>query len=148
MMDLSAAGEALIKHFEGYRNATYLDQGGVPTIGWGHTGWYAPGVPVTLGQTCTMDQAEAWFKADTAWAVAAVNNLITRPMTQNQFDALVDFTYNCGSGALAHSTVRRDFNAGDVTGAANALLELDYAGSVVSPGLKARREAERALFLS
>ncbi len=147
-MELSATGEALIKRFEGYRGATYLDQGGIPTIGFGHTGWYSPGVPVALGQTCTMDQAEAWFRADTAWAVAAVNQLITRPMTQNQFDALVDFTYNCGAGALAHSTVRRDFNAGLTLAAANALLEWDYAGPTVSAGLETRREAERTLFLS
>lgn len=147
-MKLSAAGEALIKGFESYRSDAYPDERGIPTIGWGHTGWYSPGVPVTLGQTCTLDQAEAWFQSDTAWAVSAVNSLISRPMTQSQFDALADFTYNCGMAALVHSTVRRDFNEGDTLGAANALLEWDYAGPAVSPGLEARRKAERELFLS
>jgi lysozyme len=147
-MKLSATGEAMIKGFEGYRSAAYLDSGGTPTIGWGHTGWYSPGVPVALGQTCKLEQAEEWFQSDTSWAVAAVNKLIRRPMTNGQFDALTDFTYNCGIAALAHSTVRRDFNAGDTLGAANALLEWDYAGEQVSAGLEARRKAERALFLA
>ncbi len=147
-MNLSSAGEALIKGFEDYRSEAYLDSGGTPTIGWGHTGWYSPGTPVAIGQTCTPDQAGAWFQSDTAWAVSAVNRLISRPMTQNQFDALVDFTYNCGAAALAHSTVRRDFNEGDSFGAANSLLEWDYAGGSVSAGLEARRKAERTLFLS
>ena len=147
-MKLSANGEALIKRFEGYSANAYLDSDGVPTIGFGHTGYYSPGVPVALGQTCTPEQAEAWFQSDTAAAQLGVMRLIDRSMTQNQFDALVDFAFNCGVGALAHSTVRRDFNEGDPLGAANALLEWDYAGPNVSEGLEARRKAERELFLS
>ena len=106
------------------------------------------GTLAALGQTCTIEHADEWFQTDTAWACRAVNELITRPMTQNQFDALVDFTYNCGRAALAHSTVRRDFNEGDETGAAYALLEWDYVGPYQSAGLEARRKAERDLFLS
>ena len=147
-MQLSAAGESLIKRFEGYRDTAYLDQGAVPTIGWGHTGWYSPGVPVALGQTCTLDQAEAWFTADTASACAEVNVGVSVPITQPQFDALVDFTYNLGAAAFAHSTLRRDLNEGDMLGAANEFLRWDYCAGQPDPGLENRRKAERTLFLT
>ena len=145
---LSVAGRAFIQGWEGYRAATYLDQGGVPTIAWGHTGWYSPGVPVALGQTCTEAQAEAWFTADTGWACAEVNAGVTVAINQNQFDALVDFTYNLGAAAFAHSTLRRDLNEGDTLGAANEFLRWDYCAGKPDPGLENRRKAERTLFLT
>ncbi len=148
MMTLSAAGRAFIQGWEGYRSETYLDQGGVPTIGWGHTGWYSHGVPVALGQSCTLEQAEAWFSADTAAACAEVTVGVTVPLTQPQFDALVDFTYNLGAGAFAHSTLRRDLNEGDTLGAANEFLRWDYCAGVPDLGLENRRKAERTLFLT
>lgn len=147
-MTLDAAGRAFIQGWEGYRAEAYLDQGGVPTIGWGHTGWYSPSVPVALGQTCTLAQAEAWFTADTASACAEVNVGVSVPITQPQFDALVDFTYNLGAAAFAHSTLRRDLNEGDMLGAANEFLRWDYCAGQPDPGLENRRKAERTLFLT
>lgn len=147
-MTLDSAGRAFIQSWEGYRSETYLDQGGTPTIGWGHTGWYSPGVPVALGQTCTLAQAEAWFTADTAAACAEVNAGVTVPINQHQFDALVDFTYNLGVAAFAYSTLRRDLNEGDIMGAANEFLRWDYCAGEPNIGLENRRKAERALFLT
>ncbi len=147
-MILDTAGRAFIQHWEGYSAEAYLDQGGVPTIGWGHTGEYSPGVPVALGQTCTLAQAEAWFIADTAWACAEVNTGVHVTITQSQFNALVDFTYNLGAAAFAHSTLRRDLNEGDILGAANEFLRWDYCAGTPDPGLENRRRAERVLFLT
>ncbi len=147
-MRLDAAGRAFIQQWEGYREDAYLDQGSTPTIGWGHTGEYSPGVPVALGQTCTLEQAEAWFTADTAWACDEVNAGVTVQINQNQFNALVDFTFNLGAAAFAHSTLRRDLNEGDMLGASIEFLRWDYCAGRPDPGLEDRRKAERALFLT
>lgn len=147
-MTLDSAGRAFIQSWEGYRSEAYLDQGGTPTIGWGHTGWYSPGVPVALGQTCTLAQAEAWFESDTAAACAEVNAGVSVPLTQDQFNALVDFTYNLGAAAFGYSTLRRDLNEGDTLGAANEFLRWDYVAGKPDPGLENRRVAERKLFLT
>ena len=146
-MKLGARGQALIKSFEALRLAAYLDIRGIPTIGWGHTGWYAPDVPVRIGQTCSESQAEIWFEDDTAQAVLGVNRLLDIALNQNQFDALVSFAYNVGVGALAHSTLLERLNAGNPSAAAQQFLRWDYAGHVQSDGLERRRRAERDLFL-
>lgn len=99
------------------------------------------------GQTCTEEQAEAWFQADTGWAAADVMRDVDVSMTQNQFDALVSFTYNAGGPALAHSTLLRDLNEGRPQDAANEFLKWDYCHGVELEGLEDRRKAERALFL-
>ena len=147
-MKLGENGEALIKSFEQYRSSSYLDERGIATIGWGHTGWYSVGVPVALGQTCTPEQAEDWFIRDTSKAVNAVTRCLDVTVNQNEFDALVSFTFNAGITAFAHSTLLRDLNEGQRDSAANEFLKWDYAGGHVSDGLERRRKAERDLFLS
>ena len=108
----SDAGFALTKLFEGLRLTAYTDQGGVWTIGYGHTG---PGVQA--GLVITEAQADIFLQADVARAVTAVNLLVTIAITQGQFDALVDFAFNLGSSSLAHSTLLKQVNAGDFAGA-------------------------------
>lgn len=147
-MRLGAKGATLIKSFEQYRSSAYLDERGIPTIGWGHTGWYSVGVPVSLGQTCTPEQAEDWFIRDTSKAINGVIRCLHVTANQNEFDALVSFTFNVGTTALAHSTLLRDLNEGQRESAANEFLKWDYAGGHVSEGLERRRKAERDLFLS
>lgn len=147
-MKLGAAGEALIKGSETLSLMSYPDSKGVWTIAWGHTGWFAPGVPVGPGQTCNADQAEQWFLGDTGWAVTGVMRCLDVQVTQNQFDALVDFTFNEGVTALAHSTLVRDINEGNLDSAANEFLKWDYCGSEELEGLERRRQAERTLFLT
>jgi lysozyme len=147
MFALGAKGTALIESFEKCRLTAYQDQGGVWTIGWGHTG-----PEVVEGSTCTQFQADAWFAHDTEKAVAAVNaglGAVGRAsINQNQFDALVAFTFNVGVGAESHSTLLRLVNLGDMSDAANEFLKWNHVGGVVSNGLTARRTAERALFLT
>ena len=140
-MKLGAQGEALIKSFETLVLTGYLDVG-VPAAGWGHRG---PGIIV--GQTYTVEQAQAWFDSDTASAVAAVSRCVDVALTQNQFDALVSFTYNLGSGALAHSTLLALVNRNEMLRAADEFLRWDHVGGVESAGVERRRKAERALFM-
>jgi lysozyme len=130
----------LVKQSEGCALAAYLDPHGVPTIGVGHT------EGVSLGMTCTQEQADEWLQEDLAGAVSAVNSLVTVPLTQGQFDALVDFTFNEGSGHLMNSTLLRLLNAGNYQGAAAQFKYWNLAGGEVEPGLVTRRAAEKALF--
>jgi lysozyme len=88
------------------------------------------------------------FTADMQIFCAAVSSLVKVPLNQNQFDALVSFTYNCGSGALKGSTLLRKLNNGDYDGAAAEFPRWTKGGGVVLPGLVRRRAAEMHLFLS
>lgn len=143
MMTQSSAGEKMLKEFEGCRLVAYQDGGGVWTCGWGHTG---KGVVsgLTISQAC----ADAWYARDIAGAVNAVNHLVTVPLTQEQFDALVSFTYNLGSHAFATSTLLRLLNNRDYGKAANEFLRWDHDNGKVVAGLTRRRKAEHDLFLT
>lgn len=141
MFAYSDAGLTLTKNFEGCRLSAYADQGGVWTVGYGHTG---PGVHA--GLTITQDQADTFLLSDVAGAVACVNRLVTAPIQQYQFDALVDFTFNLGCACLASSTLLRAVNAGDFAEAANEFLRWDHVGGMVVQGLLRRRQAEAQMF--
>jgi lysozyme len=140
-MTYSDNGLALTKGFEGFRADSYQDQVGVWTIGYGHTGPSVHG-----GQTVTADQADLLLRSDVAAAVTCVNNAVTADISQNQFDALVDFVFNLGCHALLMSTLLRDVNSRQFASAAAQFLLWDHAGGVVVPGLLRRRQAESALF--
>lgn len=140
-MKTSDAGIALIEEFEGFEALAYQDSVGVWTIGWGHT------AGVTAGDRVTEEMATDMLQSDLAWAEAAVSNSVKVPLNQDQFDALVSFTFNLGAAALANSTLLRLLNSGDYAGAAGQFGRWVYAGSTVLPGLVSRREAERALFV-
>jgi len=140
-LSYSDQGLALTEQFEGLQLTAYQDPVGVWTIGYGHTG-----PDVVPGLTITQEQASDLLLQDVSGAVAAVNRLVTIPLTQNQFDALVDFTFNVGQGNLASSTLLRELNAGNTAGAAAQFLVWVYAKGVELPGLVTRRQAEAALF--
>jgi lysozyme len=138
----SSKGLALTEQFEGLRLTAYQDSVGVWTIGYGHTG-----TDVHPGLTITPQQASDLLLKDIASAVAAVNRLVKVPLTQNQFDALVDFVFNAGAGNFGTSTLLHHLNAGDYAAAAAQFPRWVYAGSQILPGLVARRKAVQALFL-
>ena len=73
--------------------------------------------------------------------------LLKVPINQNQFDALVSFSFNCGSGALKKSTLLRKLNARDFSGAANEFLKWNKSNGIILEGLVKRRKDERELFL-
>lgn len=138
-MNLSANGLQFIADQEGCRLEAYLDGGGVPTIGYGHT------VGVKMGDTCTQDQANRWLYEDVEDAETAVNFVVT-PLTQNQFDALVDFVFNVGAHAFKRSTMLYHLNRGAYSDAANEFRRWRFDNAVEVPGLLARRNRERELF--
>ena len=143
MNTLGSAGENIIKEFEELRLKAYQDQGGVWTCGWGHTG-----SDVVEGTTCTPEQAEIWCQEDMQAAVRGVDDSLTTNVTQNQFDALVSFTFNVGVSAEAHSTMAKLINARSFANAAAEFQKWDHVAGVRNAGLLRRRLAERALFLS
>ena len=139
---LGAAGLGLIKSFEGCRLTAYK---AVPTekyytIGWGH---YGP--DVTEGMKVTQAQADALLLQDVENSVSCVNNAkycpITASLNQNQFDALVSFTFNCGAGNL--KTLCANRTAAQI---ASKIPAYNKAGGKVLAGLVRRRAAEQELF--
>lgn len=137
----NASGVHLIKTFEGLRLKAYQDAVGVWTIGYGTTRGVKP------GQEISEVQAEALLKADLNRFEQAVSQAVRVSINDNQFAALVSFTYNVGSGALRSSTLLKKLNFRDIYGAANEFPRWNRAGGRVLAGLTRRRNAERALFL-
>lgn len=139
--EINDAGLGLIKGFEGLRLAAYPDPrtGDAPwTIGYGHTRH------VLEGDICTPEQAERWLQDDLLVFEDGVSSVAAVPLTDNQFAALVSFSFNLGLGRLGGSTLLRLLNAGDYDGAADEIPRWTSGGM---PGLVRRRAAERALFL-
>lgn len=142
----SNRGIELIKEFEGCRLTAYLCPAGVWTIGYGHTG-KVDGKAIAKGMTITAKKATELLRQDLATFEAAVNTYVTAPITQNMFDALVSFAFNCGGAALKNSTLLKKLNAKNYEGAANEFPRWNKAGGKVLAGLTRRRERERQLFL-
>jgi lysozyme len=137
----SEAGIAMTKSFEGLRLTAYQDVAGVWTIGYGHV---APNI--TAGMTITPAEADTLLRDDLAVAVACVNRAVTVPVSQPQFDALVDFCFNAGRGSFLGSTLLRQVNQGNFAAAAAQFGLWVHAGGQVVPGLVRRRQAEAQMF--
>jgi lysozyme len=140
MMRYSKDGLALTEQFEGFRDTAYQDVAGVWTIAYGHTKGVHPGM------ICDQVQGVDWLMDDVSDAENAVNLLVKIGMTQDEFDALVDFTFNIGITAFQHSTLLAMLNSNDIEGAIGEFEKWDQAGGKVVAGLLARRNAEKALF--
>lgn len=141
-MKYSDRGLKLTAAFEGLRLEAYQDSVGVWTIGYGHTKGVKP------GDTITQQQALDLLRQDVKSAEDDVNRLVKVPLNQNQFDALVDFTFNLGGGALARSTLLTFVNARNFAGATLEFHKWNKAGGRELAGLTRRREAEVDLFVS
>lgn len=139
---LSQAGLDAIKAHEGWSASVYLDSAGLPTIGYGHL--IKSGEKFTA--PITQAQGEDLLRQDVASAEASVRKVVTVPLTQGMYDALVSFTYNVGGGALGNSTLLRLLNAGDYVGAAAQFLRWNKAAGVEVRGLTSRRTAESEMF--
>jgi lysozyme len=93
-------------------------------------------------------QAEELLRFDLLKFEQAIKTLIQAPLSQNQFDALVSFTYNLGVGALQRSTLRQKINRAEHKLAASEFLKWVYAGGKKLKGLELRRSVEAALYLT
>lgn len=138
----------LVKEFEGLRLKAYKDAVGVWTIGYGITAAAGLGIVPKAGMSITEDEAESLLLKGLEKFAGSIRPKITAPINDNEFGAFLSLAYNIGPGAFAKSSALRKFNAGDKVGAADAILLWNKAGGKVLAGLKRRREAERALFLS
>jgi lysozyme len=140
----------LVKQSEGLRTTAYRDPVGVLTVGWGHTG-----ADVKEGARWSEDECSYALACDLQAAGDAVDALVTVPLTQGQYDALVDFVFNMGAGRLKSSTLLKRLNAGDYAGVPYELYRQDsdgsqhgwiFAGGMVLPGLVTRRKSEIELW--
>ena len=152
-MKLSDRGKALIKTFEGLKLTAYKDTAGVWTIGYGSTRYHDNKAVKPGDKLTNNEQANALFNNTLTPYEEVVLKYVKVPLTQNQFDALVSFSYNEGPGALPASSLLKKLNALDYIGAANQFLEWNkitdpHTGKKVqSATLTDRRKMERALFL-
>lgn len=137
----SKNGLNLTEGFESCRLVAYQDIKGIWTIGWGHTG-----PQVVKGLTCTPLRATQWLLSDLQWAEDTVNNYVCINLNQNEFDALVDFVFNCGAEAFEESTLLKLLNQNELSEAAAQFDNWDHASGKVVAGLLRRREEETQLF--
>ena len=138
-MKTSQRGINLIKQFEGVRLTAYKCPAGVYTIGYGHTRG------VTRGMKITEEEASAFLATDLRNSEKAVERYDSAyHWNQNEFDALVSFTFNCGAANLRSLLRNGRRNRSQI---ADTLPLYRKAGGKVLKGLERRRAAEKALFL-
>lgn len=142
MRHITQNGLALIKQFEGFSAEPYLCPAGYWTIGYGHVIHDPKDYPYSI----TNDEALELLSHDIMKAENAVLRLISVPLTNGQFDALVSFTFNLGSGALQRSTLRRKINRADHADAPAEFRKWVWAGGKKLNGLVRRRAAESATY--
>ncbi len=142
-MQTSPTGLALIKRFEGFSAVPYLCPSRIWTIGYGHVL-----LPAEREMLMEIDEtmAERLLIGDIRFAERAVQHYIRVPISQNQFDALVSFTFNVGAGALQRSTLRRVINRGEVDEIAPQWMRWVWGGGRKLTGLARRRASELLVF--
>ena len=144
-MRMSAAGLAVVKEFEGLKLKAYKCPAAVWTVGYGHTS--AAGNPiVTPDLVISNAEAEQILERDMVQYEDGVKRFVKVELTQNQFDALVDFAYNAGVGALQKSTLLKKVNAGKFDEVPAEFMKWTKGGGKELPGLVRRRRAEVKLW--
>jgi lysozyme len=136
----------MLAHHEGVRQKPYKCPAGLWTVGVGHLIGDGKTLPDSWNKTFTLDEVYDILAKDVARFERGVNKYITVPLRQNEFDALVSFSFNLGLGVLQRSTLRQALNRGDKEMAIQSLLKYNKAGGKVLKGLDKRRKDEAALF--
>jgi lysozyme len=139
-MKISNTGIDLIKHFEGCELKAYICPANVWTIGYGHT------KGVLDGDVITETQAHEMLVEELKEYESYILNAVEVDLNQNQFDAMVSWVYNLGSGNLNSSTLLKVLNSGDYAGVPEQIMRWNKAGGKVLAGLTKRRQAEANLF--
>lgn len=141
-------GIDLIKSFEGCKLVGYACPANVPTIGYG-TIRKPDGSKIVIGEQITLQQAEEYLRHDITTFELGVDAMCIDTITQNQFDALVSFAYNLGSGNLKGSTLLKKVNINPNDPSIGAeFIKWNKANGKILAGLTRRREAERFLYFS
>ncbi len=144
MMWLSPAGLKFLAEQESEggvpRLKAYCDTGGVWTIGFGHI-W-----GVHEGDTCTAQQAYNWLEDEAEDAEITLHAVVSTPLNQNQFDALVSFVFNIGETAFSNSTLLKLLNDDRPELAALQFVRWNKDNGKIIDGLTNRRLREKALF--
>lgn len=146
---IGAKGLSLIKQFEGLLLKPYKCPAGIPTIGYGAT-YYPSGLKVTMNdKAITEGQASTMLMNMLKTYEKSVDSFCRDDINQNQFDALVSFSYNVGVNALKNSTLLKKVNKdpNDPTIRAE-FMKWNKAGGKVLKGLTNRRIAEADLYES
>ncbi len=144
-MKVSEQLKDFIKNYEKLELKTYQDEAGVWTVGYGHTG-----KNIVKNMTITQSQADSFLSNDLSKFESTVNQYVKVPLSQNQFDALVAFSYNIGMGGFKNSTLLKLLNNSDYEGAS---LEFQKWNKITingekktSDGLSVRRYDEENIF--
>lgn len=148
-MKIDKKGLSLIAEFEGLSLKPYKCSAGVSTIGFGNT-YYENGVKVQMSDApITKQRAEELLKHSADRYASKVANLLKKPVTQNQFNALTSFAYNVGSGALASSTLLKlvNINPNDAM-ISKEFLKWNKVNKVPNNGLTNRRIKESSLYFT
>lgn len=140
-LTLSAAGLAGLSTQEGGAiRKVYADPVGIATVCTGSV------TKLPVGTVVSQDYCAELLRKDTTTAQAAVKRLVKVPISQNQYDALVDFTFNEGEGTLGKSELLRQINAGHCKEAGALFGKYNTAKGVVLRGLTNRRDWEASLW--
>jgi lysozyme len=148
-MKLNNDGYRLISKHEGFRSKPYLCPAKIPTIGYGNT-YYPDGTRVTLlDKEITEQQAFDMFKEIADRFAKKVSRLVTSPINQNQFNALVSFSYNVGLANFMKSTLLKKVNANhNDASITNEFMKWNKAGGKELRGLTLRRKDEALIYFS
>ena len=145
-MEINKAGKDLIKKFEGCKLKAYKCPANVWTIGFGNT-FYEDGTKVKEGEVITQERADELFDIIISDFVRMTDALVKSDVTENNFSALVSFTFNVGTGNLKKSTLLKKVNANPKDPSIKAeFMKWTRANNVVLKGLVRRREAEAKLY--
>lgn len=147
-MRTSKLGLDLIKKYEGWKPAPYLDPIGIPTIGYGFTYYLPSRKKVSMSdRPLSLQEGESMLIEVLKGYEGDVKRLVKSKLNQNQFDALVSFTYNLGGANLAKSTLLKKINANPNDPSIRLEFEKwKYAGGKVFAGLEKRRKEEADLY--
>lgn len=138
----------IIKKWESMRLNAYLDPIGIPTIGYG-TIKYENGAKVKMGEKVTQKRADELLDFEAGKKAREINKLLKKELNQNQYDAILSFSYNVGTGALGKSTLLKKINVSPCDPTIKGeFMKWIYAGGQKFSGLENRRKEEAALYFS